>query len=306
MATEPAPSDSIPFDRSHPGHYGVAIALSPLVRRVVANNPGPFTFTGTVTHIIGRGEVAILDPGPDDGDHIAVLLTATAGETITHILVSHTHRDHTDGVEALRAATGAQVLGCAPYGTTSSASLLDADTNSAYAPDRILAHGEIVHGAGWTLEAVATPGHTRNHLCFALKEENALFSGDHVMAWSTTIVAPPDGNMRQYKDSLRLLIARNEDIYYPAHGPSLTNGRAFAATLLAHRERREKQILDALSVGARTVPEIVSTVYADLAPALRGAAGLSVLAHLEELAERGLAGVVSTEGDVLYGRLQEG
>lgn len=306
MATEPAPSDTIPFDRSHPGHYGVAIALSPLVQRVVANNPGPFTFTGTVTHIIGRGEVAILDPGPDDGDHIAALLAATAGETITHILVSHTHRDHTDGVEALRAATGAQILGCAPHDPTGSTNPLDASASTAYVPDRELRHGEILSGPGWTLETVATPGHTRNHLCFALREESALFSGDHVMAWSTTIVAPPDGNMRQYKESLRLLVGRSEDAYYPAHGPSLTNGRAFAAALLAHRERREQQVLDALAGGAQTVPEIVGAVYTDLASGLRGAAGLSVLAHLEELTERGLASVVSAEGDPRYGRLPGG
>ena len=306
MATEPAPSDSIPFDRSHPGHYGVAMALSPLVRRLVANNPGPFTFTGTVTHIIGRGEVAILDPGPDDGDHIAALLAATVGETITHILVSHTHRDHTDGVEALRAATGAQILGCAPHGPMGSTNPLDASTSTAYMPDREMKHGEMLHGAGWTLETVATPGHTSNHLSFALREENALFSGDHVMAWSTTIVAPPDGSMRQYKESLRLLMGRSEDAYYPAHGPSLNNGRAFAAALLAHRERREQQILDALAGGARTVPEIVGAIYAGLAPALRGAASLSVLAHLEELTERGLASVVSAEGDARYRRLPEG
>lgn len=301
MATEPSSPGSIRFDRSHPGPYGIPIVLSPLVRRVVANNPGPFTFTGTVTHIIGRGNVAILDPGPDDGDHIAALLAATAGETITHILVSHTHRDHTDGVEALRAATGAPVLGCAAYGPASSSNPLDASTSTAYAPDRELKHGDILYGAGWTLDALATPGHAQNHLCFALKEENALFSGDHVMAWSTTIVAPPDGNMRQYKDSLRLLIARSEDAYYPAHGPSLANGREYAAMLLAHREHRETQILAALSEGARTVPEIVGAVYIDLAPPLRGAAGLSVLAHLEELQERGVVG--QTGGGTRYGLL---
>lgn len=285
-----------PFDRSHPGPYGVAIQLSPLVRRVVANNPGPFTFTGTVTHLIGRGQVAVLDPGPDDPDHIAALMAATAGETITHILVSHTHRDHTDGVEALRAVTNAPIWGCAPYGPTGSANPLDASTSTAYRPDRELAHGERILGVGWTLEAIATPGHTRNHLCFALVEERSLFSGDHVMAWSTTIVAPPDGNMRDYKDSLRLLLARDEDVYYPAHGPSLNNAKAFASALLAHREQRERQILAALADGPCSVPGIVSNVYTDLAPSMRGAAGLSVLAHLEELQERGAVGLCASEG----------
>ena len=169
-------SDTPAFDRSHPGPYGVSIPLSPLVRRVVANNPGPVTFTGTVTHIIGRGRVAVLDPGPDDPDHIAAIMAATAGETISHILVSHTHRDHTDGVEALRAVTNAPVLGCAPFEAAPSTSALDAAVSTAYAPDRVLADGEVLSGGSWTLEAVRTPGHTANHLCFALREETALFS----------------------------------------------------------------------------------------------------------------------------------
>lgn len=294
-------SDPLRFDRSHPGPYGLSISLSPLVRRVVANNPGPFTFTGTVSHLIGRGDVAVLDPGPDDGDHIAALLAAAAGETITHILISHTHRDHTDGIEALRAMTGAMVLGCAPHQETAG-NPLEASVSTSYRPDRELADGEIVKGAGWTLETVATPGHTRNHLAFALKEEAALFSGDHVMAWSTTIVAPPDGDMKDYKQSLRRLMARAEDLYYPAHGPSLANARAFVTALLKHREAREAQILAALSGTGRTIDEIVAAVYPDLAPNLRGAAGLSALAHLEELKERGDVAVKSGPGDAVYSR----
>jgi glyoxylase-like metal-dependent hydrolase (beta-lactamase superfamily II) len=289
------------FDRSHPGPYGVPIPLSPLIRRVVANNPGPFTFTGTVTHLIGRGEVMVLDPGPDDGDHIAALLAATAGETITHILVSHTHRDHTDGVEALRAASGATVLGCAPDSATTG-NPLEASVDTSYRPDRVLADGEIVKGRGFTIETVATPGHARNHLAFALKEENALFPGDHVMAWSTTIVAPPDGNMKDYKASLRKLLARPEEMYYPAHGPSLTHAKAFVAALLAHREAREAQILAALSGAARTVEEIVEAVYPDVPPNLRGAAGLSALAHLEELKARGAVAVKTGPGGAVYSR----
>jgi glyoxylase-like metal-dependent hydrolase (beta-lactamase superfamily II) len=294
-------SDSLHFDRSHPGPYGISISLSPLIRRVVANNPGPFTFTGTVSHIIGRGEVMVLDPGPDDGDHIAALLAATAGETITHILVSHTHRDHTDGVEALRAATGATVLGCAPDPAAAN-NPLEASVDTAYRPDRQLLDGEILKGRGFTLETVATPGHAGNHLAFALKEETALFSGDLVMAWSTTVVAPPDGNMKDYKASLRKLLGRPEDMYYPAHGPSLSHAKQFVAALLVHRQQREAQILAALAGKERTVEEIVAAVYPDLAPNLRGAAGLSALAHLEELKERGVVTVKAGPGDAVYSR----
>jgi glyoxylase-like metal-dependent hydrolase (beta-lactamase superfamily II) len=284
-------TDVLTFDRSHPGPYGVSVELSPLVRRVVANNPGPFTFTGTVTHIVGRGQVAVIDPGPDDGDHIAALMAATAGETITHILITHTHRDHTDGLDALRAWTGAKVLGCGPHRPSrrlfeTEVNARDTSADKAYRPDRELSADELVSGASWTLEAVPTPGHTSNHLAFALREENALFSGDLVMAWSTTIVAPPDGSMADYKASLRTLIGRSEDTYYPAHGPSLTHARAYAAALLRHREQRETQILEALGDGKATIPEIVAAIYVDLPPALRSAAGLSVLAHLEELVGR--------------------
>ncbi len=291
------------FDRSHPGHYGEAITLSPLVRRVVANNPGPFTFTGTVTHIIGRGEVAVLDPGPDDPDHIAALMAATAGETITTIVVSHTHRDHTDGVEALRAMTNARVIGCAPHAGTEEADPLEASINLIYAPQQVLSDGELVNGKGWTLETVATPGHTRNHLAFALKEENALFPGDLVMAWSTTVIAPPDGNMRQYKQSLRKLLARSEDPYYPAHGTSLADAKAYVAALLAHREARERHILDLLGTGPHTIPALVAAMYPDLAPNLRGAAGLSVRAHLDELQQDGRIGLHATSGEPAYSRL---
>ena len=294
--------DALLFDRSHPGPYGMSIPLSPLVRRVVANNPGPFTFTGTVTHLIGRGQVAVLDPGPDDFDHIGAILAATAGETISHILVSHPHRDHTDGVEALRAMTGAPVWGCAPQRSTREPNGLEESVNTVYAPDRELGDGEIVSGPGWTLEAVATPGHARNHLAFALAEENALFPADIVMAWSTTVVAPPDGNMKDYKASLRRLLERDEDLYYPAHGPSLADAKKYVAGLLAHREAREAQILTVLADGSRTIPQIVGAIYTGLAPNLRGAARLSVLAHLDELRERAVVRVEPGTGEAVYSR----
>lgn len=276
------------------------MTLSPLVRRVVANNPGPYTFTGTVSHIIGRGEVVVLDPGPDDFDHIASLLSATAGETITHILVSHTHRDHTDGVEALRAMTNAQIVGCAPRPEGERQNAIEGGRESDYTPARILAHGEVLKGPGWTLETVATPGHTSNHLAFALKEENALFSGDHVMAWSTTVVAPPDGNMFDYRASLRLLLERPEEIYYPAHGPSLTNAKPYVEGLLVHRQAREDQIITALRGHSWTVEEIVAAIYRGLSVDLQTAAGLSVLAHIQELSERGMVIAHTDDGPARF------
>jgi glyoxylase-like metal-dependent hydrolase (beta-lactamase superfamily II) len=284
-------TDSIAFDRSHPGHYGCPVRLSPLVRRLVANNPGPMTFTGTVTHLIGRGDVTVLDPGPDDPDHISALLDATAGERITRILITHTHRDHVDGVEALRAFTGADVVGCGP----------DAGSGDVYRPDLLLRNGDLVQGRDWTLEALATPGHAPNHLCFAFPQENALFCGDHVMAWSTTVVIPPAGSMRDYRASLQKLLQRPERTYYPAHGPSIADGPAFVRSLLAHRERREIQILGALASGPATAEDLVRQLYAGLAAELRGPAALSVLAHLEELDERGTVRKTPGDAGVLYG-----
>lgn len=267
--------------------------LSPLVRRLVADNPGPFTFTGTATHIVGQGRVAVIDPGPDDDAHVSAILRATAGEEVTAILITHTHRDHTGALEGLRSATSAKVLGCAPHSFArplreGEANPLEASGDRAYAPDRVLAEGDTVSGPGWTLESVPTPGHIANHLAFALHEENALFSGDHVMGWSTTIVAPPEGSMRDYRASLQRLLVRSERRYYPAHGELIEDGPARVAELLRHREGREQQILEALRQGAATPQAIVARVYTGLSPALKGAAALSVLAHLEDLIERGL------------------
>ena len=273
--------------------YAKLTRLSPLVRRLVADNPGPFTFTGTATHIVGHGQVAVIDPGPDDDAHVSAILAATAGEEITAILVTHTHRDHTGALAALRAASDAEVLGCASHSFArplreGEANPLEASGDRAYAPDRILTGGDTVSGPGWTLEAVPTPGHIANHLAFALHEENALFSGDHVMGWSTTIVAPPEGSMRAYRASLQRLLARSEQRYYPAHGELIEDGPARAAELLQHRNGREQQILEALRQGAATPEAIVERIYSGLAPALKGAAALSVLAHLEDLVERNL------------------
>ena len=270
--------------------------VSPMVRRLVAPNASAFTFNGTCAYIVGRGDVAIVDPGPDDDTHLAALLAATDGERVEAILVTHTHRDHTLGVNKLRAATGARVIGAAPFTPRGdAASGLDSSHDRAYSPDAILADGEPWQGHGYTIEAIATPGHCSNHLCFALREENALFSGDHVMAWSTSVVAPPDGSMRAYMDSLDKLRGRPETIYWPGHGGPVVEPQRYLRALVHHRRQREASILKALADGPQTIPGLVAKVYNGLNPSLTRAAGLSTLAHLEDLRERG--GVAAETGD---------
>ena len=290
MAGMSDPAASTPADAD----YGRVESVSPRVRRVLAHNPGPFTFTGTGTYIVGNGTVAIVDPGPDDPAHIAALLAAVAGETVSHIVVTHTHRDHSPAAPAVKAATGAQVVGCAPLVLDDAGPRADAGFDATYAPDAVLADGASVAGPAWTLTAVHTPGHTSNHLCFALAEERALFSGDHVMGWSTTVVAPPDGDMTAYVASLRLLLDRDDSVYYPTHGAPVTDPQRFVRGLITHRKQRENQILARLADGAATVPAMVATMYAQVDPRLHPAAGLSVTAHLIDLAARG---VVARRGD---------
>lgn len=293
MAKEDAP---IPFDRSLEAGSQTMQAVSPLVRRLIANNGGPFTFTGTCTYVVGRGEVTVIDPGPGDPRHLDMLREALAGETISRILVTHTHRDHSPGATALRQATGAPILGCAPYvsppplaGTDLSPS--DAANDPLYRPDHVMTDGDAISGPGYDLVAVATPGHAANHLAFALPQEKALFSGDHVMAWSTTVVAPPDGSMRAYMASLDKLQARDESVYWPGHGGPVRQPQRFVKALSQHRRHREAAILRRLMEGDAAIETLVARLYADLAPALKGAAALSVLAHLQDLAERGAVAV---------------
>ena len=263
--------------------------LSPLVRRLVAPNASPFTFNGTCTYIVGEGAVAIVDPGPDDDSHFSALLAAVEGKRVETILVTHTHRDHSAGVKRLRAATGARVVGAAPFTPIGDgAAGLDSAHDRDYSPDAILADGEGLHGAGYSIEAVATPGHCSNHLCFALPEEGALFSGDHVMAWSTSVVAPPDGSMRAYMASLEKLRGRAETVYWPGHGGPVVEPQRYLRALIHHRRQREASILSALADGPQTIPDLVAKVYVGISPALTRAAGLSTLAHLEDLGERRL------------------
>ncbi len=266
--------------------YEVSEVVSPLVRRVLARNPSPFTYTGTGTYILGSGTVAIIDPGPARDSHIEALLRAVEGHTVSHILVTHTHNDHSPAAPAIKAATGAEIVGCVPLVLSDDGPRADAGFDPDYAPDRVLADGESVAGPGWTLTAIATPGHTSNHLCFALAEEQALFSGDHVMGWSTTVVAPPDGDMAAYMASLRLLTDRDDRIYYPTHGAPVTEPQRFVRGLIGHRKQREGQILRLLGEGDKAVPALVATMYVGVDPRLHPAAGRSVLAHLIDLPTR--------------------
>ena len=270
----------------------------PGVRRVLANNPSPFTFKGTLSYIIGRGQVAIVDPGPLDQAHIKALLDAVRGETVTHIFVTHTHHDHSPAVPAIKAATGALVLAEGPHRAArplniGEAPRLDASNDTDFRPDRALADGEVVTGKGFTIEAVATPGHTANHMAFAFKEANLLFSGDHVMAWSTPVVAPPDGAMSDYMASLQKLARRSEAIYLPGHGGVVREAPSFVQHYIRHRQGREASILHRLGKGEADIPTVVRAIYIGLDPRLLKAAGLSVLAHLEDLVTRG---VVATDG----------
>jgi glyoxylase-like metal-dependent hydrolase (beta-lactamase superfamily II) len=292
-------SDDIPFDKSFDLAPETVEEVVPGVRRVLADNPSPFTFKGTVSYIVGRGRVAIIDPGPLDEAHIAALLDAVRGETVTHIFVTHTHRDHSPAVPRIKAATGAMVLAEGPHRPArplhvGEAPRLDASNDTDFRPDRALRDGEVIAGPGWTIEAVATPGHTANHMAFAFKEADLLFSGDHVMAWSTPVVAPPDGAMSDYMASLQKLARRSEPVYLPGHGDAVRDAPRFVAHYIRHRQAREASILHRLTKGEADIPTLVRAIYIGLDPRLVKAAGLSVLAHLEDLVTRGL---VVTEGE---------
>ena len=268
--------------------YGRAEDVAPGVRRLLASNPSPFTFSGTQTYIVGRGEVAVIDPGPDLPAHVDAILAATRGESVVSIVCTHTHRDHSPASRALALATGASIVGCAPLAIEDEGPRADAAFDFDYRPDRILDDGEPLEGKDWTLEAVATPGHTSNHLCFALAGSGVLFTGDHVMGWSTTVVSPPDGDMTVYMASLDKLLGRTDACYFPAHGPAVDNPHGHVRALVTHRRMREKQILAQLEAGEGRIPAVVAALYREIDPRLHPAAGRSVLAHLVDLERRGL------------------
>ncbi|WEK56702.1 MAG: MBL fold metallo-hydrolase [Candidatus Brevundimonas phytovorans] len=289
----------IPYVRQFDFTYGHRDQVSPLIQRVIADNPGPFTFTGTGTYIVGRdrpgARVAVIDPGPADEAHLHALLRAVKGRTVSHILVTHTHRDHAPLSQALAEAVGgAMILAAAPHGPTVHASdamdaaSLDEDDDADFKADVILNDGDRIDGDGWTIEAMATPGHASNHMAFILREENALFSGDHVMGWSTTVVAPPDGDMAAYMDSLERVLARGFSTIWPTHGPAITQVAPFLKAYRHHRLEREAQVLARLAAGDETIAQMVPALYAAVDQRLWPAASLSVLAHLIALVDRGL------------------
>jgi glyoxylase-like metal-dependent hydrolase (beta-lactamase superfamily II) len=283
----------IPFRRDIAVEYGVATSLTPLIRRVVARNPSPFTFKGTGTYVVGHGQVAVIDPGPDIAEHVEALLGALGGETITHILITHTHLDHSPAAAAVKRATGARTYGFGPHGSgraedrSGVGGVTEEGGDHGFVPDVEMREGDAAEGPGWRLEAVHTPGHTSNHLCFALAEERALFTGDHVMGWSTSVIAPPDGNMGDYLRSLRKLLPRGDSTYLPTHGPAILDPQTHVQAFIEHRREREAAILDRLAKGDTEIPAMVRAIYVGLAPALHRAAGRSVLAHLIELVDEG-------------------
>jgi glyoxylase-like metal-dependent hydrolase (beta-lactamase superfamily II) len=293
---------SIPFLREDHLPHGAVQDIAPGIRRIVCANPGPFTFRGTNTYLIGRGEVAVLDPGPTDAAHLEAILRATAGERITRILVSHTHRDHSPGAAALVAATGATTFGHGPHATPPDAGGEGGD--HTFRPDIALPDGATVDSGDWRVTALHTPGHCANHLCFALENAAApgiLFSADHVMSWSTTVVSPPDGDMAAYMASLARIAARDDRLYLPGHGPPLPGPAPFVAALAAHRREREAKVFDALRAARRaTAAELVPPVYGpELDPKLVPAAARSLLAHLIKLAAQGMA---ARDGDAFEAR----
>jgi len=287
------------FIREFEPRHGEAVRLSPLVARVTANNPGPFTFHGTNTYLIGDDQVMVVDPGPDDPVHVEALIKAIDGRPVSHILVTHTHNDHSPASRPLRERTGAPILAEGPHRPARPLNIgeinpLDASSDSDFEPDVVLTEGTTISSGGVTIDVVVTPGHTANHACFALREEKTLFTGDHVMGWSTSIVAPPDGAMADYMASLEKLRLRADETYLPAHGGAITEPQEFLAGLVAHRLEREAAIVERLSAGDRTIPAMVEVIYRDVDRRLHGAAGLSVLAHIEDLVARGIVG---TEAD---------
>jgi glyoxylase-like metal-dependent hydrolase (beta-lactamase superfamily II) len=296
----------IRFRREFSFEYGRLEPVAPGVRRIVAHNPSPFTFRGTGTYVIGRGEVAVIDPGPDLTAHVDALLASLSAERVTHILITHTHRDHSPAAAPLKAATGAATYGYGPHaGGQHGSPGVEEGGDWDFVPDVTLRDGDAIAGKGWRFEAVYTPGHTSNHLCFALLNDGILFSGDHVMGWSTSVISPPDGDMAAYLASLDKLLSRRDMVYWPTHGPAITEPQPYVRAFIAHRREREAGILDCLAAGVGHIDAIVDRLYVGLQPGLRRAAGRSVHAHLIDLVGRG---IVASEGpptpDARYRRLR--
>lgn len=281
--------------------YGQPVAVFPGVARLTARNPGPFTFHGTNSYLIGSESLAVIDPGPDQDDHFEALQRAIGGRPVSHILVSHTHRDHSPLAARLAKATGATIYAEGPHRPmrrSSGISPMESGADTSFVPDVCLTDGQLLDGDGWTLRTVLTPGHAANHAAFALEGTGVLFSADHVMGWSTTIVAPPDGSMSQYMNSLTRLIGRDDRLLLPGHGGPVANPRTYLHALKRHRMAREEAVLARLRMGDRSIAALVAAIYRDTDPRMHPAAGLSVLAHLEDLIDRGL---VQTDGEPSIG-----
>ena len=282
----------IPFRREFAFEYGKLESVAPGIRRIVANNPSQFTFRGTGTYVVGEGEVAVIDPGPALAEHVEALLASLKDERITHILVTHTHSDHSPAAAAVKEATGAPTHGFGPHAGGREATVEEGG-DWDFKPDIVIKDGDEIAGRGWRFEAVHTPGHTSNHLCFALPDQGTLFSGDHVMGWSTSVIAPPDGNMAAYMASLDKLLTRSDAVYWPTHGPAITEPKDHVRAFIAHRREREAGIVACLETGIGHIDAMVERLYVGLNPNLRRPAGRSVLAHLIDLIDRG---VVTSDG----------
>ncbi|MBM3595473.1 MAG: MBL fold metallo-hydrolase [Alphaproteobacteria bacterium] len=270
--------------------YAMAEPVAPFVRRVLARNPSAFTYTGTQSYLVGsEHELAVIDPGPDDADHVAALVEGIGKARVVAICCTHTHRDHSPAAAALAQMTGARIYGCAPLALADDGPRMDASFDTTYRPNGVMSDGDDIGGDGWTLAAVHTPGHTSNHLCYALNGSNALFTGDHVMGWSTSVVSPPDGDMTAYMESLTRLYERGDQVYFPAHGPQVDKTRQFVRGMIGHRRQRENQIVQLMEQGVARIPDMVPTMYKGVDQRLWPAAERSVLAHLIDLERKGRA-----------------
>ena len=287
-------SDAIDFNKNVEFTYGEVDRLSPMVRRVIANNPGPFTFTGTGTYVVGNGRVAVIDPGPADQQHIDAIMRATSGETITHILVTHRHIDHSPGCEMLKALCDAETWA---YPRTNADGESGFGIDTAFEPDHTVVGGDVINGGDWQLQCLYTPGQASDHLSFFLSDEHALFCGDIVMGWSTTIVSPPDGSMSAYMSSLKHLMERTDAVYYPTHGAPIPDPQSYVGQLYQHRRDREDQVISCIRDGADSLAAMVPVVYVDLDPAMYGAASRSLLATIEYLVESGRLSVTGKAVD---------
>ena len=286
----------IPFLRQLEFSYGAADVIAPGIRRVIAENPSPFTLYGTGTYIIGTGEVAVVDPGPADAAHIGAILKAVEGETISHILITHTHMDHSPGARILKEHCDAPTYAYGPHGAGKLEQGVEVEEGGdmAFQPDHKINPGDILSGPDWTVECVYTPGHTSNHMCFAYQEQKVLFTGDHVMGWSTSIISPPDGDMAAYMASLELLLERDDEVYWPTHGPAITDPKTHVRAFIAHREERVKQILACVADGVSHIADMVPIMYADTPEFMYPAAARSVMAAIEHMVGRGQ---LTCEGD---------